>query len=81
MDLIPEDQRDQVGMLTPQSWKSVLNEMNIFSKAQVYKEREAELRRRSNPMDITCFRTSIWDETLYKVRSLPCHNAYIEEIQ
>lgn len=34
---------------------------------QVFKEREAELRRRSNPMDITCFRTSIWDETLYKV--------------
>jgi len=31
-------------------------------------ERESELRRRSIPLDITCFRTSIWDETLYKVR-------------
>ncbi len=57
MDLIPEDQRDQVQPKTP------------ATHAKVFREREAELRRRSNPMDITCFRTSIWDETLYKV----CH--------
>eukprot|EP00053_Salpingoeca_punica_P003575 m.43925 g.43925 ORF g.43925 m.43925 type:complete len:303 (-) comp12274_c0_seq1:1348-2256(-) len=36
---------------------------------QVFAEREAELRRRSVQMDVTCFRTSIWDETLYKAWS------------
>lgn len=34
--------------------------------SQIFQEREAELKRRSIPLDITCFRTSIWDETLYK---------------
>ena len=33
----------------------------------IFREREAELKRRSLPLDITSFRTSIWDETLYKV--------------
>eukprot|EP00041_Stephanoeca_diplocostata_P009353 m.144162 g.144162 ORF g.144162 m.144162 type:complete len:202 (-) comp17704_c0_seq23:297-902(-) len=32
-------------------------------------EREAELKRRSMPMDVVCFKTSIWDETLYKAWS------------
>jgi len=39
------------------------------SRERVFLEREAELRRRSNPIDITCFKTSIWDETLYKAWS------------
>jgi len=31
--------------------------------------KEAELRQAAEPLDITCFRTSIWDETLYKAWS------------
>ena len=34
---------------------------------QIYDKREAELMKRSLPLNCTCFRTSIWDETLYKV--------------
>jgi len=37
--------------------------------AQIFADREAELRRRSLPLEVTIFRTSIWDETLYKVRT------------
>jgi Ras-related GTP-binding protein A/B len=36
---------------------------------QIFKAREAELRQISLPLKITCFRTSIWDETLYKAWS------------
>jgi len=36
---------------------------------QIFADREIELKRRSLPLDITCFRTSIWDETLYKAWS------------
>eukprot|EP01135_Chromosphaera_perkinsii_P001508 Nk52_evm2s193 gene=Nk52_evmTU2s193 len=36
---------------------------------QIFMEREQELKRRSLPLDINCFRTSIWDETLYKAWS------------
>lgn len=32
----------------------------------VFKEREEDLIRLSKPGNVTCFRTSIWDETLYK---------------
>jgi hypothetical protein len=39
------------------------------SHPQVFAEREAELKRRSLPLEITCFATSIWDETLYKAWS------------
>lgn len=48
------------------------HKMDLISedqRDQVFREREAELRRRSNPIDIQCFRTSIWDETLYKAWS------------
>lgn len=34
---------------------------------QIFKEREEDLRRLSRPLECSCFRTSIWDETLYKV--------------
>lgn len=34
---------------------------------QIFKEREEDLKRLSRPLLCTCFRTSIWDETLYKV--------------
>ena len=35
-------------------------------RLNIFNEREAELRRRSLPLDISCFKTSIWDESLYK---------------
>ena len=40
--------------------------------------KEAELRQAAEPLDITCFRTSIWDETLYKAwyRSYPCTHSH-----
>lgn len=34
---------------------------------QIFKEREEDLKRLSRPLECVCFRTSIWDETLYKV--------------
>lgn len=36
---------------------------------QIFKERENDLKRLSLPLECTCFRTSIWDETLYKAWS------------
>jgi len=38
-------------------------------REQVFKTRQQELVNISNPMSIICFRTSIWDETLYKAWS------------
>lgn len=34
---------------------------------QIFREREEDLRRLSKPLESTCFKTSIWDETLYRV--------------
>jgi len=36
---------------------------------QTFKQRESELRSISLPLKITCFKTSIWDETLYRAWS------------
>jgi len=36
---------------------------------KVFHEKEAECRRLAEPMSVTCFATSIWDETLYKAWS------------
>eukprot|EP01118_Nematostelium_gracile_P002183 TRINITY_DN12413_c0_g1_i1.p1 TRINITY_DN12413_c0_g1~~TRINITY_DN12413_c0_g1_i1.p1 ORF type:complete len:311 (-),score=73.01 TRINITY_DN12413_c0_g1_i1:16-948(-) len=38
-------------------------------REQVFRTREKELLAISSPMNLTCFRTSIWDETLYKAWS------------
>jgi len=38
-------------------------------REQIFKKRESELVALSSPMKIICFRTSIWDETLYKAWS------------
>lgn len=38
-------------------------------REKVFRKKEAELRKLSAPMKITCFKTSIWDETLYKAWS------------
>lgn len=40
---------------------------SFFFTSQIFKEREEDLRRLSRPLECACFRTSIWDETLYKV--------------
>lgn len=34
---------------------------------QIFRAREEDLKRLSKPLECVCFRTSIWDETLYKV--------------
>jgi len=36
---------------------------------QIFKEREDDLKKWSKPLECVCFRTSIWDETLYKAWS------------
>lgn len=36
------------------------------NREKVFKKKEAELIKLSHPMKIQCFKTSIWDETLYK---------------
>jgi hypothetical protein len=38
-----------------------------IDRDQVFKERSDLIRSRSFGMDVVTFRTSIWDETLYKV--------------
>lgn len=35
----------------------------------ILEERDTQLKQLSDPLDVTCFRTSIWDETLYKAWS------------
>ena len=39
----------------------------------IFSKREEELKKLSKPLDCTCFRTSIWDETLYKAWSSIVH--------
>eukprot|EP00818_Percolomonas_sp_WS_P001724 CAMPEP_0117447756 /NCGR_PEP_ID=MMETSP0759-20121206/7043_1 /TAXON_ID=63605 /ORGANISM="Percolomonas cosmopolitus, Strain WS" /LENGTH=302 /DNA_ID=CAMNT_0005240109 /DNA_START=105 /DNA_END=1013 /DNA_ORIENTATION=+ len=36
------------------------------NREKVFKKKEAELVKLSHPMKVQCFKTSIWDETLYK---------------
>jgi hypothetical protein len=69
MDMVPEDQRDQVHCSSSLSPVAVIvTAAAAAHKLQIFKAREAELRQISLPLKITCFRTSIWDETLYKMR-------------
>eukprot|EP00061_Rhincodon_typus_P015040 g42493.t1 len=47
----------------------LVHKMDLVQEDQrdlIFKEREDDLRRLSRPLECTCFRTSIWDETLYK---------------
>ena len=41
----------------------------------VFRQRERELMRLAQPLglDVTCFKTSIWDETLYRAWSMMVH--------
>lgn len=50
----------------------LIHKMDLVQEDQrdlIFKEREDDLKRLSKPLDCTCFRTSIWDETLYKAWS------------
>uniref|UniRef100_A0A2K6KWY9 Ras-related GTP-binding protein n=1 Tax=Rhinopithecus bieti TaxID=61621 RepID=A0A2K6KWY9_RHIBE len=50
----------------------LVHKMDLVQEDQrdlIFKEREEDLRRLSRPLECSCFRTSIWDETLYKVIS------------
>ena len=44
--------------------------INDQIKFQIFEERKHDLKGLSEPLSCTCFGTSIWDETLYKVRIL-----------
>ncbi|KAJ0181355.1 hypothetical protein K1T71_003440 [Dendrolimus kikuchii] len=39
------------------------------SREEIFRLKEEDLKRLSKPLECTCFRTSIWDETLYKAWS------------
>ncbi|XP_025844180.1 ras-related GTP-binding protein B isoform X1 [Vulpes vulpes] len=50
----------------------LVHKMDLVQEDQrdlIFKEREEDLRRLSRPLECACFRTSIWDETLYKAWS------------
>lgn len=65
MDLVPEDQRDIVCIIL--QGQIVYNMMHFVWK--IFQDREMCLKKLSQPLDCRCFRTSIWDETLYKAWS------------
>lgn len=52
---------------------ALIHKMDLIHKdderTKLYDERSAELRKLSEPLRVTCFGTSIWDETLYKAWS------------
>jgi Ras-related GTP-binding protein A/B len=51
----------------------LIHKMDLVPEDQrekVFKTKEAEILEASNPQKVVCFRTSIWDETLYKVSLL-----------
>ncbi|XP_033225144.1 ras-related GTP-binding protein A isoform X1 [Belonocnema kinseyi] len=50
----------------------LVHKMDLIQDDQrdlIFREREEDLRRLSLPLECTCFRTSIWDETLYRAWS------------
>ncbi|KAM5221922.1 ras-related GTP-binding protein B [Ctenodactylus gundi] len=50
----------------------LVHKMDLVQEDQrdlIFKEREEDLRRLSRPLECSCFRTSIWDETVYKAWS------------
>lgn len=51
----------------------LIHKMDLIHKeedrAKLFDDRSSELRRLSEPLRVTCFGTSIWDETLYKAWS------------
>ncbi|XP_046668504.1 ras-related GTP-binding protein A isoform X2 [Homalodisca vitripennis] len=50
----------------------LIHKMDLVQEDQrdaIFREREEDLRRLSKPLECTCFKTSIWDETLYRAWS------------
>ncbi|KAG7205460.1 hypothetical protein KM043_007447 [Ampulex compressa] len=50
----------------------LVHKMDLVQEDQrdiIFREREDDLKRLSLPLECTCFRTSIWDETLYRAWS------------
>ncbi|KAJ3333614.1 hypothetical protein HDU76_006104 [Blyttiomyces sp. JEL0837] len=50
----------------------LLHKMDLVSqnmREEIFRKREDDLKVRSLPMNVTCFQTSIWDESLYKAWS------------
>ncbi|XP_076662402.1 ras-related GTP binding A/B [Halictus rubicundus] len=50
----------------------LVHKMDLLQEDQrdvMFREREEDLKRLSLPLECTCFRTSIWDETLYRAWS------------
>ncbi|KAK3744762.1 hypothetical protein QZH41_013315 [Actinostola sp. cb2023] len=50
----------------------LIHKMDLVQEDQrdlIFNEREEDLKRLSKPLECTCFKTSIWDETLYKAWS------------
>ena len=51
----------------------LVHKMDLIVEDQrdlICSEREDDLKRLSKPLQCTCYKTSIWDETLYKVREV-----------
>lgn len=49
------------------------HKMDLIPEAErsvLYAKREAEVKKRTLPLTATCLMTSIWDETLYRVRNI-----------
>jgi Ras-related GTP-binding protein A/B len=54
----------------------LIHKMDLIPEDQrkmIFDKREAELMKRSLPLECACFKTSIWDETLYKAWSNIVH--------
>ncbi|KAL0281395.1 UNVERIFIED_CONTAM: hypothetical protein PYX00_002394 [Menopon gallinae] len=50
----------------------LVHKMDLVQEDQrdlIFRERDEDLKRLSKPLECTCFRTSIWDETLYRAWS------------
>lgn len=50
----------------------LVHKMDLVAEDQrdnIFQERVEDLKRLSKPLDCTCYRTSIWDETLYRAWS------------
>ncbi len=73
MDLVQEEQRDLVRLKIKLNTQNGNTYANQFSYPclflQIFQTRRDDLKRLSKPLECTCFRTSIWDETLYKAWS------------
>jgi Ras-related GTP-binding protein A/B len=71
MDLIPENQREAVNILIILVFFFCVTVKYTFFEnyfKKIFNRRVEELETYSKPLSFRCFQTSIWDETLYKVK-------------